>query len=99
MDKGVPSQVRAAAGDPTRCSVVARVDGDGGDERRRTRGRKRGSRCPTAEPEDTHHLIDHTHGVVGFPGGWSRERLPMEVAITESMCRLKRISRPATTVA
>lgn len=36
---------------------------------------------PIAEPEDAQYILDHTHGIVGFYGASSMERLPTEVAI------------------
>ncbi len=33
---------------------------------------------PIAEPEDFQYVLDHTHGVVGFCGGSSFERIPVE---------------------
>jgi predicted TIM-barrel enzyme len=46
---------------------------------------------PIAEPEDAHHVIARTSGVVGFFGASSMERLPTEVAMTENMKRFKDI--------
>jgi predicted TIM-barrel enzyme len=46
---------------------------------------------PIAEPDDAAYVLSHTHGVVGFFGASSMERLPTEVAITENARRFKRI--------
>ncbi len=46
---------------------------------------------PIAEPEDATYVLEHTHGVVGFFGASSMERLPTEVAITENARRFKQI--------
>jgi len=46
---------------------------------------------PIAEPEDATYMLEHTHGVVGFFGASSMERLPTEVAITENARRFKQI--------
>jgi predicted TIM-barrel enzyme len=46
---------------------------------------------PIAEPEDAAYVLQHTHGVVGFFGASSMERLPTEVAITENARRFKNI--------
>jgi predicted TIM-barrel enzyme len=46
---------------------------------------------PIAEPEDAQYVLARTHGVVGFFGASSMERLPTEVAITENMRRFKAI--------
>ncbi len=48
---------------------------------------------PIAEPEDAAYILAHTHGVVGFFGASSMERLPTEIAITENTRRFKQISR------
>jgi predicted TIM-barrel enzyme len=37
---------------------------------------------PIAEPADAQYILDHTHGVVGFYGASSMERLPVEPAIS-----------------
>jgi predicted TIM-barrel enzyme len=37
---------------------------------------------PIADPQDAQYILDHTHGVVGFYGASSIERLPVEPAIT-----------------
>jgi predicted TIM-barrel enzyme len=46
---------------------------------------------PIAEPDDAAYVIAHTEGVVGFFGASSMERLPTEVAMTETMRRFKAI--------
>jgi predicted TIM-barrel enzyme len=49
---------------------------------------------PIAEPEDAADVLARTHGVVGFFGASSMERLPTEVAITENARRFKQIGKP-----
>jgi predicted TIM-barrel enzyme len=44
---------------------------------------------PISEPEDAQFILQHTHGVVGFFGASSIERLPTELAITECVRRFK----------
>ncbi len=46
---------------------------------------------PIAEPDDAAYILERTHGVVGFFGASSMERLPTEVAITETVRRFKAI--------
>jgi predicted TIM-barrel enzyme len=46
---------------------------------------------PIAEPEDAAYVLEGTDGVVGFFGASSMERLPTEVAMTETMRRFKSI--------
>jgi predicted TIM-barrel enzyme len=46
---------------------------------------------PIAEPEDAAYVLERTEGVVGFFGASSMERLPTEVAMTETMRRFKSI--------
>jgi len=46
---------------------------------------------PIAEPEDAAYVLERTHGVVGFFGASSMERLPTEVALTETVRRFKTI--------
>jgi predicted TIM-barrel enzyme len=46
---------------------------------------------PIAEPEDAAYVLERTHGVVGFFGASSMERLPTERAITENTRRFKQI--------
>jgi predicted TIM-barrel enzyme len=50
---------------------------------------------PLAEPEDAAYLLQRTRGVVGFYGASSMERLPTEVAMTETARRFKSITRQA----
>lgn len=50
---------------------------------------------PIAEPDDAAYVLERTDGVVGFFGASSMERLPTEIAITETMQRFKAI--PART--
>jgi predicted TIM-barrel enzyme len=52
---------------------------------------------PIAEPEDATYVLERTKGVVGFFGASSMERLPTEVAITETMRRFKSIAHSTTT--
>jgi predicted TIM-barrel enzyme len=47
---------------------------------------------PIAEPEDAAFVLERTQGVVGFFGASSMERLPTEVALTETVRRFKAIS-------
>ena len=47
--------------------------------------------APWAEPEDAAYVLERTKGVVGFFGASSMERLPTEVAMTETMRRFKSI--------
>lgn len=44
---------------------------------------------PIAEPEDVEFVMAQTHGIAGFFGASSVERLPTEIAITQNMRRLK----------
>ncbi len=46
---------------------------------------------PIAEPDDAAHVLEQTDGIVGFFGASSMERLPTEIAITETMRRFKAI--------
>jgi predicted TIM-barrel enzyme len=46
---------------------------------------------PIAEPRDAAYVLERTRGVVGFFGASSMERLPTEVAITETVRRFKAI--------
>ena len=46
---------------------------------------------PIAEPQDAAYVLQRTRGVVGFFGASSMERLPTEVAITETVRRFKAI--------
>ena len=47
---------------------------------------------PIAEPDDVAYVLTRTHGVAGFFGASSMERLPSERAITENMRRFKEIA-------
>lgn len=47
---------------------------------------------PIAEPDDVRHVLDRTAGIAGFFGASSIERLPTEVAITETVRRFKALS-------
>jgi predicted TIM-barrel enzyme len=47
---------------------------------------------PIAEPDDAQYVLQRTHGVVGFYGASSMERLPTEIAITETVKRFKNLS-------
>jgi predicted TIM-barrel enzyme len=51
---------------------------------------------PIAQPEDAAYVLERTHGVAGFFGASSMERLPTEGAIAENMRRFKelRIATP-----
>jgi predicted TIM-barrel enzyme len=51
---------------------------------------------PIAEPEDAEYVLARTHGVVGFYGASSMERLPTEIAMTANMRRFKGIQRGAS---
>jgi predicted TIM-barrel enzyme len=44
---------------------------------------------PIAAPEDARYVLDRLPGVVGFFGASSTERLPTEIAITETMREFK----------
>jgi predicted TIM-barrel enzyme len=46
---------------------------------------------PIATPDDAAHVLRETHGVVGFFGASSVERLPTEVAMTDTMRTFKAI--------
>jgi predicted TIM-barrel enzyme len=46
---------------------------------------------PIAEPDDAEFVLSRTHGIVGFFGASSMERLPTEIALTENMRRFKAI--------
>jgi predicted TIM-barrel enzyme len=53
---------------------------------------------PIAQPEDAAYILERTHGVAGFFGASSVERLPTEGAIAENMRRFKelRIATPGS---
>ncbi len=46
---------------------------------------------PIATPEDAEYVLSRTHGVHGFYGASSMERLPIETALTEQVRRFKAI--------
>jgi predicted TIM-barrel enzyme len=46
---------------------------------------------PIAEPDDAAYVLARTHGVVGFFGASSMERLPTEIAIASTVERFKTI--------
>jgi predicted TIM-barrel enzyme len=46
---------------------------------------------PIAEPQDATYIFEHTHGIAGFFGASSMERLPTEIAITEQVKRFKKL--------
>jgi predicted TIM-barrel enzyme len=48
---------------------------------------------PIATPEDATYILDHCRGVHGFYGASSMERLPAEIALTETTRTFKRIAR------
>ncbi len=50
---------------------------------------------PIAEPDDAAYVLARTEGVSGFFGASSMERLPTEVAMTETMKRFKSIGKEA----
>jgi predicted TIM-barrel enzyme len=50
---------------------------------------------PIAEPEDAAYILAHTHGVAGFFGASSIERLPTETAITACVRRFKELTTNA----
>ncbi len=47
---------------------------------------------PIAEPEDARYVLSKTHGVVGFFGASSIERLPTEKAISQQVMDFKKIT-------
>jgi predicted TIM-barrel enzyme len=47
---------------------------------------------PLAEPEDARYVLERTEGVAGFFGASSIERLPAEVALTETVRRFKALA-------
>jgi predicted TIM-barrel enzyme len=53
---------------------------------------------PIAEPEDVRYVIDRAPGIAGFFGASSIERLPTEVAITETVRRFKALPLRSATV-
>jgi len=46
---------------------------------------------PIADPEDVEYVLERTHGIVGFYGASSMERLPVERAITEHVKTFKKL--------
>ena len=50
---------------------------------------------PIAEPQDAAYVLERTQGVAGFFGASSMERIPTEVAITETVRRFKEL-RPSS---
>lgn len=46
---------------------------------------------PIAEPDDAKYILDHTHGIAGFFGASSIERLAVEPAITEQARQFKNL--------
>jgi predicted TIM-barrel enzyme len=50
---------------------------------------------PISEPEDAEYVLNRTEGIHGFYGASSMERLPVELAITETMKAYKAIRRKA----
>jgi predicted TIM-barrel enzyme len=50
---------------------------------------------PIAEPDDADFIMKNTHGIAGFFGASSMERLPTEIAITEQARRFKRLRQSA----
>jgi predicted TIM-barrel enzyme len=44
---------------------------------------------PIAQPEDAQYVLDRTHGIDGFFGASSIERLPTEVAIKNQVIEFK----------
>ena len=46
---------------------------------------------PISEPDDAAYVLERTQGVVGFFGASSMERLPTEIALTETVKRFKAI--------
>jgi predicted TIM-barrel enzyme len=47
---------------------------------------------PIAEPDDAAYVLERTNGVAGFFGASSMERLPTEIAMTETMRRFKSLN-------
>jgi predicted TIM-barrel enzyme len=46
---------------------------------------------PIAEPEDAAYVLERTSGVAGFFGASSMERLPTEIAMTQTVRRFKEL--------
>jgi predicted TIM-barrel enzyme len=53
---------------------------------------------PISEPEDVRYILEHTHGIVGFFGASSIERLPTEQAITTCVRQFKDLRLSPTTI-
>ena len=51
---------------------------------------------PVATPEDAHEVLKHCAGCNGFYGASSMERLPAEIALTETTRKFKSIKRGAS---
>ncbi|WP_420832544.1 phosphoenolpyruvate hydrolase family protein [Paenibacillus periandrae] len=47
---------------------------------------------PISEPEDVDYVLGQTHGIAGFFGASSVERLPTEIAITEQVRKFKSLT-------
>lgn len=47
---------------------------------------------PISEPADAQYILDHTHGIAGFYGASSIERLPTEIGITNQVREFKKIA-------
>lgn len=47
---------------------------------------------PIAEPDDVQYIFSRTHGISGFLGASSIERLPTERAITEQVINFKKVN-------
>lgn len=46
---------------------------------------------PLAEPDDVQYILERTHGIQGFFGASSMERLPTEIALVENTKRFKQL--------
>jgi predicted TIM-barrel enzyme len=46
---------------------------------------------PVADPDDVQYIMDRTKNIAGFYGASSLERLPVEIALTESTKRFKNV--------
>ncbi|CAF4464135.1 unnamed protein product, partial [Adineta steineri] len=46
---------------------------------------------PIAEPDDVQYILARTHGIKGFFGASSMERLPTEIALVENTKRFKKL--------
>lgn len=46
---------------------------------------------PLAEPDDVQYILTRTHGIKGFFGASSMERLPTEIALVENTKRFKKL--------